>query len=208
MDVTVKIGVGNNEKDKQVFALNGVLQNYQIMAQANLFGIIFNKDNIYKALIDLAKAQGLEFPEIYYQNPNSQQAIEYVQQQQNQPQQPDIQTQLVQLQAQIESQKIQLQSQELELKKIKQEQDHEIEMIKLNFEKQKQEQDYAINIEKLKQSSSKLDHDKNMNILVEARNAHESLERNAQSYSKKDNFRVNSQRDKTRKLNAAEESSI
>ena len=106
-DITIKTGIGTSEEAKKVGALNTVLQNYQMLYQAGGFGINFSAKNLDSALRDQASAQGLKFPERYYQDPSSKEAEAFMKQQaetkKNQP--PPIQEQALLAQAKIDEQR-------------------------------------------------------------------------------------------------------
>ena len=77
--VNVKSGLSFAERNKKTQALSNVLQQMSIAAQAGQAGVLFTMQGYYEALIDLAKASGLDNAEQYYQNPQSpgaQQAIQ------------------------------------------------------------------------------------------------------------------------------------
>jgi len=94
--VNVKSGLSFAERNKKTQALSNVLQQMSIAAQAGQAGVLFTMQGYYDALIDLAKASGLDNAEQYYQNPQSpdaQKAIKGQQQQQQQMQQMQMQQQ-------------------------------------------------------------------------------------------------------------------
>ena len=84
--VNVKSGLSFAERNKKQMALSNVLQQMAIAAQSGQAGILFTMQGYYEALIDLAKASGLDNPEQYYQNPASEEAQQVQQQQAQQAQ--------------------------------------------------------------------------------------------------------------------------
>jgi hypothetical protein len=119
MDVTIKVGLGYDDKTKQIIALNAISQDMQILQQSGAFGVLFNHNNVYQLLKDKAKAYGQKYPEKYYLDPNSEEAQQFAKQQsQAQAAQQDAQNfqiKAIQLQAQIDQQNILLKQREQQL---------------------------------------------------------------------------------------------
>lgn len=117
LDISIDVGLGSGDRDKELAGMAMVLQNYQMLYQAGAFGTLFNQKNVYKTLTDMAKLSGIKYPNLYYQDPDSEEAQAFIQQQQ-QSQKQDPQTMLIQLQAQIEQQRIELQKQKQQMDAI------------------------------------------------------------------------------------------
>ena len=119
--VNVRGGLSFGERSKKVSALGNIVQQQQMLIQGGQGGIMVDMNGHYSALIDQAKASGVDNPEQYYidpSTPESQQAAQQSQQQQQQQQQA-----MQQQQQQMMQMQVQMQEQQMQLDKYKHDQD-------------------------------------------------------------------------------------
>lgn len=101
--VTVKSGLSNAERGRKGMALSAVVQRQDMMMQQGAF---VSPADVYNAQLDWARSQGLDDPERYFTDPNSEEAQQAQQQQQQQAQQQqEYQNMLLELQQSIEDRK-------------------------------------------------------------------------------------------------------
>ena len=165
MDVTLNVGLGSGDDNKKQAALAQILANQNLLVQSGAFGTLLNQQNIYKALVDSAKTAGIKHPEMYYQDPDSEDAklfAEQAAQAKKSGQAQDPQQQLLMLQQQVESQNLLIKQQELELKKIQEAHKEKIDLATLQLKNRDQE----------------------LNMIKAANDMHNSIEQNHQSVLK------------------------
>jgi hypothetical protein len=118
--VNIKSGLSPGEKSRKVAALSQVLAYQWQTIQAGQDGVMVTLPNLYNAYLDWASAQDLDAGEKYFTDPESQTALQGMQQkiQQNQQQQGQ-QAQLMQVQIQLEQQKLQIDQQKAQIEAMK-----------------------------------------------------------------------------------------
>lgn len=74
-NMTVHVGLGTGDRDKLTNALMAIMNIQEKVVAANGLDVLVSKKNLYKTAVDFAKFVGLKQPDLYFQNPESPEAM-------------------------------------------------------------------------------------------------------------------------------------
>jgi hypothetical protein len=138
-DVTVNIGLGIATKESAMFMLDRIVALQEKIIMNGGMGFLVTPQNIYNTAAEITKAGGLKTADLYFTDPQGQQA----------PPQTSEQEQLAQLQAQIQQRQQELDAANLQLKEQQMMLRAEHDAAKLREDQEKREDKMAVEMEKL-----------------------------------------------------------
>jgi hypothetical protein len=117
---TVKVGLGTGDRLKQQALIREVISLQAQVASGGGMGVLVTHDHMHRALEDFVRFSSMGKPEDYWQDPKSDEAKQFIQQQQQKAQQQEqlenqAESMIVKLQAQLESQDLQNQQMKMML---------------------------------------------------------------------------------------------
>lgn len=144
-DISINVGLGSGDRAKQAMALMQNLQLQSQVAQQGGMNVLVTPKNIYRNMVDLLEMQGVRFPDLYWQDPESPQAQQAQQQSAQNAKNNDPQAQALQAQMSIEQARLkhandklqtekQLKLMQLKAEHLKQQHQQELELLKFSLE--------------------------------------------------------------------------
>lgn len=143
-DVTVNIGLGIGSRESNLIHLNAILELQKAMKDGGLMGLTVTPDNIYRTAAEIVRNANLKDPELFFTNPNGQQA----------PPTPQEQLQLQQQAQFLQEKEQELRRKEDSLNKTMLE--HQREMLKIQQNQKQHDDDIAVKYEELSNQLTKI----------------------------------------------------
>ena len=141
-DMTVNVGLGTGERTKLSAALTALIQMQQTIVAGGGMNVLVTPKNIYNTLADFAKYSGIRNIEPYLTDPDTPEAQQQIQMQQQAAQQPDPTLEALRAQAQLQAQMNQIKQQEVGLK-------HSQEVARLENDKMRQAAEFQAKLEEM-----------------------------------------------------------
>lgn len=144
MNMTSKVGLGTGDRQKLSMTMEGIMMQQEKLMAGGGAGILVTQKNIYNAINDYAKYNGLNDAQAYFTDPDSPEAQQAIQAQQNQqPSNPLAEVEQIKGQFKIEADK------------MKQEMEHNFKMQSLETDNKKFLMEYFLEMAKAEIEAAK-----------------------------------------------------
>ena len=140
--LNIKTGLSQGERGRMISSLSAVVNEHKQLAQMGLEGILFTRSQTHAAYMDMSRAAGVDNPERYWTNPESEEAQQASQQQ--------IQQQEAAAQAQQEATdkllavQVQIQEGQNEVRAMGDRLDALVAVLKIQFDKESKEAELTV----------------------------------------------------------------